>query len=326
MTIAFALYSFLVAAIVWIGLVPWELMRIGIGRSTASDLRARLGAAMPPGTGRPCVLIHAVSAGETAAARGLIAALCATCPQISVVLTTCTQAGRDIGRASQRTFPQIVECTWLPWDRFRPLRRWMRHLSPDAVVVIETEIWPNLYRACRRERIPLFIANGRVYPEDLQRYRFARRFFREVLGCVEWIGVQSDRERDAFAAIGASAERLHVIGNLKFDAPPASSSLPASLVRDLAANTPLIIAGSTHGPEEEWLISGLANMRRQMSDIRLVLTPRNVARARTIGRIVERHKLLAALLSAHERSKTWDVLVVDSMGSLSLSTGTRPSS
>ena len=176
-------------------MVPVEMIRIVIGRSRMSDLRARLWGATPSRrTTGARVVIHAVSAGEMAAARALVSALAVERPDVSVILTTGTRAGLLVADACRSSHPQIEQSTWLPWDRLRSTRRWLKRIAPGAVVVIETEIWPNLHRACRLEGVPILIASGRLYPRDVARYSAAAWFFRDVLASVCSVGVQDAHE------------------------------------------------------------------------------------------------------------------------------------
>src|SRR5262245_17409573 len=216
--LASGVYAVVIEAVVWSALVPVAIAKMALGRSSARELRDRMGitAERPQrDRGQPRILVHAVSAGEMNAARPLVSGLAAR--GCRVVLTTGTRAGLEAAAKLAAEQPCVERSVYLPWDR-RAIRPWLRSIAPDAVIVIETEIWPNLFAVCRSLRVPLFIANGRIRVRDVRRYRIARGFFRHVLACAEWIGVQSPRERDAFIAIGAPPERVTVAGNLKFDA------------------------------------------------------------------------------------------------------------
>jgi 3-deoxy-D-manno-octulosonic-acid transferase len=202
----------------------------------------------------------------------------------------------------------------LPWDRARAVGRWLRRVQPDAVIVIECEIWPNLFVACHDMGIPLFIASGRLYRADVPRYRLARPFFRRVLECTSWIGVQRPEDRDAFVSIGASADKVAVAGNLKYDAVLPVDGLPAGWQRVLGAG-PIVVGGSTHAPEEELLCDTLCRLRGTNPDVRLVLAPRHVGRTPIIERLAARRGLATRRWSDGESHPgSWDVLIVDRLG------------
>jgi 3-deoxy-D-manno-octulosonic-acid transferase len=248
------------------------------------------------------------------AAAPLVAALGASGHR--VLLTTGTAAGLLTGVRLKGEQPAIDGCVYLPWDR-RAVRGWLRVLAPAAVVVVETEIWPNLFIACKDLRIPLFIANGRIRPRDVWKYRLGRRLFRGVLDSARWIGVQSTRERDAFVAIGAEPARVEVAGNLKFDAAWAARSESAGLAID-GDGRPLVVAGSTHDPEERWLFECARTLAGAGRRIRLVVAPRDVARAAAVVRLARSSGLRPLTWSEWSDNTTasWDVIVLDRYATL----------
>lgn len=318
--VLWVLYDAGVSLVVACIFLPIELVKIALGRSRRGDLMERLAVQTPPRrpTGRR-LLVHAVSAGEMAAAAALVLAIGERQPTTAFVLTTGNRQGKDAGERLGQRFPAIESVRFLPWDRRVALRRWLAALAPDAVVVVETEIWPNLFRVCRKLAIPLFIVNGRLYPADVARYRLARRFFAEVLAAADWIGTLDDSEKAAFQRIGAPADRTEAVGNLKFDAESAAHELPLPW-RDALANPtrpPLIVAGSTHRPEERLLLNALVSLRARFPGTRLVLAPRHPARCSRLLRISASRRLAAVLWSQEERAASaWDVLFVDEVGSL----------
>jgi len=316
---ALGVYDGAVWAIVVATLAPLQLLATLLGRSSAQYLKERLGRLPNAASGRrPKLLVHAVSVGEVAAAGALIAALAEECKAMSVVLTTGNRDGRAAADLLRRSHPQVESVSYLPWDRYRPLRIWLRRLDPDAVIVVETEIWPNLFRAAADLSIPLGIVSGRMYPRDACRYRRGRWFFRPVLACARWIGVQSEQDRTWFEQAGAAPDRVEVMGDLKHDVAP-QSELPtvwrAALAR--AQGSPLIVAGSTHYPEESWLVEALLRVREHGQSARLVLAPRHPARARALKRRAAAARLSAVCWSDPQlAAESWDMLVIDRIGVL----------
>ena len=318
--LAFGAYDAAVWAIVLGVVAPAELVAAVVGRSEVRHLWERLGRPPDVHSGRrPRLLVHAVSVGEVAAAGALIAALAEEQAAISVVLTTGTREGRAAAELLREgRHPQVEAVCYLPWDRYRPLRRWLRRIAPDALIVVETEIWPNLFRAAADLAIPLSIVSGRMYPRDASRYRCARWVFRPVLACARWIGVRSKLDRDRFEQAGAPHDRLEVMGDLKHDAVP-QSELPADWSAVLAGlqGSPLIVAGSTHHSEDRWLIEALVRVRQRWPGARLVLAPRHPTRARAARRRAAAAGLSAACWSdPGSAAECWDVLVLDQIGLL----------
>jgi 3-deoxy-D-manno-octulosonic-acid transferase len=320
---ALAAYDLLTRMAVAGVLVPAELVLRWLGRAAPGDLAERLGRVVVPPRRHGCrrLVVHAVSVGEMRAAAALVRALVAADPAVEVILS----AGNRDGRAAARRFAAgcapVRAVLLLPWDRRAAMRRWLAALRPDAVAVVETEIWPCLFATCRRLGVPLALVSGRLAPRDVPRYRLARPFFRHVLGCAEWIGVQGEADRRRFLRIGAAPESLRVLGDLKrspevvVDPGRAVSGggWEASAAGPVAP--PLLVAGSTHAPEERWLLWALAALRRQGGTSRLLLAPRRPGRAAAVCRLARRQGLHSHRTSAGP-ADGWDVLVLDELGML----------
>lgn len=313
------LYDAGVAVATWGVLAPATALRAIAGRVQRGELGERLGASAPLAGPGPSLLVHAVSVGEVSAAGALIAALAAERPGWAFVLTTGTGEGRRAAEALRARLPALVAVASLPWDRRGALRRWLARLDPVAVVVVETEIWPNLFRACGELGVPLAIASGRLYSGDVARYRLARRFFAAVLAIPAWIAVQDEREREAFVAIGAPPERVEVAGNLKLDAVAPGAPLPGVWRRRLAASprARVLVGASTHAPEEKLLLQVFAALRGGHPELLLVLAPRHPGRAARVRRLALAAGLSTAVWSQPDTAPAdFQVLVVDEIGPL----------
>lgn len=258
----------------------------------------RLGLEVPRVSPRP-FLLHAVSVGEVRAARAFVDALAARRPEARVVLTTGNRDGRDAAERVRARSAAVEAVSYLPWDRPRAVERWLAALAPACVAVVETEIWPGLFLGAQRLGIPLFVVNARLPEREAKRYRLLRGFFRPVLEAVTGIAAQTPADLDRFVSLGARPERTVVLGNLKFDAadPSASAEKPHT--------APTLVAGSTHAPEERWLLAAFTSLRRSRPDLKLVLAPRHPHRA---GAIAEEARRLGFDASA--------VCVVDRFGVL----------
>ena len=320
----FLLYRFLVGVAVWLALAPAELVAMALGRSSMPRLGQRLGrAGQRPGGQRPGrTIVHAVSAGEMVAAEALLAHW--SRPLSSVILTTSTNDGLAVAEGIRGRRAEIEDVLLLPWDRPGAMRRWLRDLDPEIVVVVETEIWPGLFAACRELSLPLAVVNGRIYPRDLRRYRLLPRFFRTVLSAASWIGTQDETERRRFIDIGAPADRVEAVGQLKYDAIATDGFGQRGDVVTLAAALKgtgrLVVAASTHWPEEALLLDALADLRgSNAADLRLVLAPRDPRRARGLRRLTRARgfrPVLASELRKGSSVASWDVLILNRMGDL----------
>lgn len=316
--VALRLYGAGVEAVTWLGLAPFEAGRALVGRTPAGTLAARLGRTAPAGPppSRPHLLVHAVSVGEVATAGVLLQALSRLFPGLSAVVSVGNRDGWNAAGRLRERLPAVSGVTYLPWDRPRALRRWLAGRGFDGVVVVETELWPGLFSACRALGLPLFLVNARVYPRDLPRYRLARPLFAGALGAATWIGAQSEREREAFLSLGARPGDVEVTGNLKLDATPSDRPLPPPWEEALARRAPVLVAGSTHPSEERPLLAAAARLRERFPGLLLVVAPRHPARAGKVVEEARREGLVPVLWSGPDPAARPDVLVVDEIGFL----------
>jgi 3-deoxy-D-manno-octulosonic-acid transferase len=289
-------YGAVAAGIVWLGALPWLLVRALRGQVRSGEWRERLAWAPVPALGHRPLLIHAVSAGEMVAARALVDALVRLDPDVRIALTTGTSDGRVLAERWRVEVPQVTWVGFLPWDRPRAIRRWLGRLQPAAVSVVEAELWPGLFRACRDVHIPLFVVSGRLGARDVSRYRWLGGWWRSIMRLPTRVLAQDAEQADAFVAIGVPADRVDVGGNLKFDA-----AAPSIHGRDDAVFS--IVAGSTHAPEELWILEAVARLQRAGVSCRLMIAPRDVRRAHAV-----RQQVIAAGVAA--------VTVLDRMGTL----------
>lgn len=259
------------------------------------------------------IWLHAVSVGEVAAARPVVARILARRPDARLVVTTTTTTGQQQAR---RTFPSAT-VTYFPFDFSRSVRRFLRHHSPRVLVVVETEIWPNVSRLCADGGIPILLINGRISDRSFPRYRKARLFLRPVFRLYRCILVREELDRERFIAIGAPANRVEVAGNVKFDYDPDSTPLPfEDDLRQLAAGAPVVVFGSTVEDEDELVIPVVERLLKE-TDAFIVVAPRKPERFEFVA------GLLAASGIAHVRRSEWAarsggerVLLLDSIGEL----------
>ncbi|HET7451747.1 MAG TPA: glycosyltransferase N-terminal domain-containing protein, partial [Thermoanaerobaculia bacterium] len=315
----FFLYDVVAAIVAGIVLRPIARLRLACGRATDAEVRERLGRIAPPHSARrPRIVLHAVSAGEMAAAGAVAEAIAARLPDAGFFLTTGNADGRAAGERLRERLPGATAPGFLPWDRRKFVERWLAAADPDAVAVVETEIWPNLFRACGRAGLPLFVVNGRVPDGDFRRYRIGRFFFRPVLANVRTILARSAEDARRFVAIGAPAARVRDAGNVKFDAAAAAGPFDAAAqeraTRPSEEAALRLVAGSTHAPEERLLIEAAAALRTDFPGLSLVIAPRRVRRAKAILRRARAAGFRAALTS--ESDAAAEIRILDAIGGL----------
>jgi 3-deoxy-D-manno-octulosonic-acid transferase len=257
--------------------------------------------------------IHAASVGEVRSAEPLVRELKARAPHRKVVLSTFTATGNRIAR----DIAEVDAAIYLPLDFPWMVRRAMRALDPAILVIIETEIWPNLLRAGFQRGIPCVLLSGRISEKAFVRYAIFRAFFRRVLGCFSTLGMQSPADAARAAQLGVENGKVSVVGNLKF----ASRSADNGWRRILSVRDPsrhVLVAGSSHRGEEEMLLAALTSTRRKFPSLSLVLAPRHPERFDEVEKL-----LLNSHFVFRRKSRTVaeeyfgaDVLLLDTVGEL----------
>lgn len=281
----------------------WERFeeRFGFGRSRLA---------------RPGIWVHAVSVGEVVAASSLIAALRVNYPQYPIVVTTVTPTGAQRVRD---LFGDGVLHSYAPYDTIGSVRRFFRRMQPVLAIVMETELWPNMYAECGARGVPLVLANARISPRSVDRYRRFISLFREALSHGIVIAAQSEQDAERFRSLGADPARTLVTGNLKADLvfPPGMTEAGRAFRAAHLGARPVWIAASTHAGEEEAALAAHAAVRAALPDALLVLVPRHPQRFAGVAELLKREKVRFRSRSRGESPGRHDaVFLVDSLGEL----------
>jgi 3-deoxy-D-manno-octulosonic-acid transferase len=276
--------------------------------------RLGFGAALTPGA----LWVHAVSAGEVQAAAPVIAALTAGRPALRLLVTTTTPAGR---RRAEALFGANTPVRYLPIDLPGAVRRFLAAARPGLGLIIETELWPNLYRAAARRAVPLVIASARISERSARRYARFPGLMAGSLAAARAIGAQSAEDARRFVDLGAEANRVSVTGNVKFDFEvPASVIQGAPALRSrLGATRALWVAGSTHAGEESIVLDAHDIVRARDPQALLVLAPRHPPRFAEVATIIERRAIPFRRWSQMAESALppdCAVLLLDTLGDL----------
>jgi len=268
------------------------------------------------------IWIHAVSVGEALTARALAADLKARYPRLRLFLSTTTIAGQQVAR---RSLSNVDAVFYFPFDWTFIVRRTLRIVRPRVFVMMETEIWPNLLRECRRQGVKTVLINGRISSRSYPRYRLVRRFFARVLADVDRCCMQSEESARRLIELGAEPSRVTVTGSLKFD----SLELPAATAHGkprervlrffrLSPSRTVVVAGSTLRGEESALLRAFARIKSTLPIALLVIAPRHPERfaevertSRDAGFVTTRRSELP--IDAEPRA---DVVVLDTIGEL----------
>ena len=307
--------------------LPSTLYGVWRRGKAAGSLRERFGrlpVAVNPER-RPSIWLHAVSVGEALAARPLLRALRSAYPEHRLVVSTTTATGQRVARGFDG---EVDAVCYAPFD-FPPfVNRALDRIAPQLLLVVDTEIWPNLLRACRRRGVGVLIVNGRLSDRSFRRYRLVRCCMRRVLADVGHVCAQTGAWARRFVAIGADPARVTVTGSLKFDAVAGSSAGPgAGGTEDaglraafaFARQRPVVIAASTLRGEEEPVLRAFARVRQARPDALLVIAPRHPERFDEARGIAERAGRRARMRSDLEpgRDPGADVVILNTLGELS---------
>jgi 3-deoxy-D-manno-octulosonic-acid transferase len=225
--------------------------------------------------------VHAVSVGEVNAAVPLIEALMRSYPAAPMVVTTVTPTGSE---RVQKLFGDRVFHVYLPYDLPASVKRFLDRIKPRFAVIMETEIWPNLFITCRERAIPIVVTNARLSERSLRGYGPVRPLARRAIRCASFVAAQSPVDAERLRALGAAVSRLAVIGNLKFDMPvPASlADIGEQLRQGWGRRRPVWIAASTHEGEEMPVLKAHTAILQRYPDALLLIAPRHPERFRPV--------------------------------------------
>ncbi|HEX72239.1 MAG TPA: 3-deoxy-D-manno-octulosonic acid transferase, partial [Candidatus Hydrogenedentes bacterium] len=229
---------------------------------------------MPP-CGAPPLWVHACSVGEVNTARPIIHALQERFPDTPVLLSVSTASGHALAQKD----PAGALLTWFPFDVKETVRHFVRAANPRALILIETEIWPNVLRETRRFGAPVIVVNGRLSDKHIARYRRWRRFFAPIFMQLTAVGAQNDDYARRFIEIGADPAAVKVTGNTKFDGVITSVD-PRMRIRSKAENGfppdhPILLFGSTRPGDEALAAQCWRALREEFPSLRLVVAPRH---------------------------------------------------
>jgi 3-deoxy-D-manno-octulosonic-acid transferase len=269
----------------------------------------------------PSIWVHAVSVGEVVTVRPLLDALRLVYPTHRLLLSTTTATGQKVAHQLGDVVDGVF---YAPLDLPRFVRRSLASVSPELMIFVDTEIWPNWLRACRRRGVKTVIVNGRISDRSYRGYRRGRPFMRRVLRDVDRVCAQTNRWGQRFVNLGLPAERLAVTGSLKFDASDgakASETDPGDglLTRfAFARDRMVVMAASTLSGEDEPVLRAFEEVRKTDSRAVLVLAPRHPERASTVMASANAcgfTTVARTALETHAESSV-DVIVLDTVGEL----------
>ncbi|HEY6454593.1 MAG TPA: lipid IV(A) 3-deoxy-D-manno-octulosonic acid transferase [Steroidobacteraceae bacterium] len=302
---AYLLAPFYLAALLWRG-------RHESGYWRGFDQRFGLGAPLA------CpVWLHAASVGEVQAAAILVAGLRQRDAQLPLLITVTTAAG--LARARVLFESRGITVRYAPLDLPGSVRRFVQRVRPRLAIVLETEIWPNLFGACASAQVPLVLASARLSERSARRYRWVGSALRKSLAAVVQVAAQTPADAQRFADLGVPVSHIEVTGNLKADL-AVPDSVPANGLRlraHFAPHRPVWVAGSTHEIEEQQVLTAHRAVREALPQALLVLVPRHPRRFEAVAEWLRREQVDFARQSCADAvTDATQVLLVDAMGML----------
>lgn len=264
------------------------------------------------------IMLHSVSVGETLAAIPLVRALRHRYPYLPITVTTMTPTGSE---RVQSAFGNDVHHVYLPYDLPGSIRRFLDQVNPKLVIIMETELWPNLINALHQRQIPLVIANARLSARSAAGYQKIGGFIRDILRRITLIAAQNQEDGERFIELGLIRSQLTVTGSLKFDisVTPELAARAITLRRQWAPRRPVWIATSTHEGEEAILLEAHRKLLEKHPDLLLILVPRHPERFPTAKELTQKAGFSYTTRSSGEiPSGSTQVVIGDTMGELML--------
>lgn len=258
---------------------------------------------------RKTVMLHACSVGEVNAIEHLAKRIKKQHPEYNLVITTGTKTGQDL---AQKKFKEVAELvTYFPFDVPYMVDKFLDKVNPNLVFIAETEIWPNFAYRCKKRNIPVCIVNGRISDSTYRQYRIAKPFFSQVFKNFHSVLVQSDEDREKYIKIGMNPESVELMGNLKFDitAPEGAIDLGHEGFK-------VIVAGSTHDIENKIAIDTFERLRKDNSNVKLLIAPRHLEDKSYIVSVLEKAEIQYGFRSKEDNFKSADVIILDTLGEL----------
>jgi 3-deoxy-D-manno-octulosonic-acid transferase len=325
----YQLYSFLL--VIWgLLLLPFFVYRSWRHNKRIDGLAQRFGT-LPSSLrsdGRPAIWFHACSVGETLSLEPLVEEMHRRFPEFRFLFSTITATGQAIARQRFEKYG-TGNTFYFPVDFGSTAGKVLDWIRPAMLVIVDTEIWPNVLRQSRIRKIPVVLANGRISGTSSRHYRLARPLLKHVFQNYAILMMQSEEDAARIIAIGAPRDKVVVAGNIKFDRDSIQKKGPEETRRGLetdfglgALGAPLIVAGSTHPGEEEVLLGVLQSIREtnEFKETRLLLAPRHPERFEEVAALAARSGFRVKRRTGGSGQKPdAEVFLLDTLGELSAS-------
>ena len=270
---------------------------------------------------KPVIWVHAVSVGETNAAKPLIDGLIAAYPEYLILVTSTTPTGAQ--RVQDLFGKQVAHC-YFPYDLPDVVDRFLKRIKPQVLIVVETEIWPNLFASCKQSNIPIGLVNARLSEKSTSAYLKINRLIKETLSNIDLIAVRSQTDADSFTTLGANQHQIKVVGNIKFDIKPNQQLIKKGKQwkQNWGQQRKVLVAASTHQGEDEIILDLYNSLLITHPGLILVLVPRHPERFDHVYELCKTYAGKDQKVIRHSESDQYQgkpevaIIVGDSMGEM----------
>ena len=262
------------------------------------------------------ILVHAVSVGETIAAIPLIKALQQKYPQLPITVTTMTPTGSE---RVKTLLKDSVSHVYLPYDLPGAIKRFLKTTKPKIVIIMETELWPNLISQCYKQKIPLIIANARLSERSAARYGKLGKAVKQIFSKISMVAAQNQHDGERFVSLGLPTDHLAITGSIKFDINLSNEQRQKinQLKQQWQLNRPVLIAASTHSGEDEIILTAFKKLLLKHANLLLILVPRHPERFKTVEKLISDSGFNYLKRSANQiPTEQTQIVLGDTMGEL----------
>ena len=262
--------------------------------------------------------VHAVSVGETVAIAPVLKKLMAKHPQLPILITTSTPTGADRVAKIFAEFPQVWH-QYCPYDQPAAVANFIGKQQPLGLLIVETELWPNMLAQCKRKQVPVVLANARMSEKSARGYRKLASLTQDMLNQLTLLIAQYERDAQRFVELGLSEDKLRVSGSIKFDADedPTLDERAAALGAQIGSRK-VVILGSSHESEEQGVLQLMPALWEQYPDLLLIIVPRHPERFDHVAQLAAQYSDRVGRRSSQASFENLQIYIGDTMGELKL--------
>jgi 3-deoxy-D-manno-octulosonic-acid transferase len=262
--------------------------------------------------------IHAVSVGETVAIAPVLKKLIAQHPHLPILITTSTPTGADRVATLFADFPQVWH-QYCPYDQPTAVAKFITKHRPLGLLIVETELWPNMLAQCKHKQIPVILANARMSEKSARGYHKLASLTQGMLSQLDLLIAQYESDAQRFVKLGLTREKLRVSGSIKFDADedPLLEE-QTTILREQIGSRPVIILGSSHESEEQGVLELMEALWEQYPDLLLIIVPRHPERFDHVAQLASNYSSHVGRRSQGASFEDLKIYIGDTMGELKL--------